>query len=98
MSIFFGAAQKLDKFFPYLKLNLLHAGIKKDSREYIAGALQKTLGFFIFFIIIIGALFFFLLGIKAYLIVVIISFVLSSFFFLRLILLPSFAAGKRIRS
>ena len=59
MSIFFGLAQKLDRFFPYLKLNLLHSGIKKDSREYIAGALQKTLGFFIFVIVILFGLFFF---------------------------------------
>ncbi len=97
MTIFSGLAQLLAKFFPFLKLNLLYAGIKKNSQEYITETLQKTIVFFISTTVVLLILFFFL-GIKQYAIVLIISFFISFFFFLRFIFLPSIRASKRIKN
>jgi len=96
MNIFLGTAQTFSKFFPSLKVNLLYADIKKDSREYIAEALQKTLFFFITILILTVVTFVFF-KITQYGIAVLVAFVMALFFFISLILVPSISAGKRIR-
>ena len=95
MNFFLGLAQPLTKLFPFLKLNLLHARIKKDSREYIAKCLETTSIFFIFILVIFVVLIF--IGIKQYILFLIILVSVSFLFFLSKIFTPSLISLKRIR-
>jgi pilus assembly protein TadC len=97
MKLFLGLAQKLNKFFPNLKLNLLYAGIKKSPREYIADALQKSTITFITLLVLIIALFI-VLNITIYFAGILIVLVISMFFFTRIMLKPSLVARTRIRN
>jgi len=97
MSVFLGLAQTLNNLFPFIKLSLLHSGSKKDSREYLADAIKKSLIFFVLTIVVLLVLLF-ILGIKEYWITAIVSAAVSMFFFFSRIIAPSVKAGRRIRS
>jgi pilus assembly protein TadC len=93
---FFGISSIVEKYFPFLKVNLKQAEMRLSPKEYISMCIVST----IFFFLIFGFLFMFLMGAfgvqKAYMGFVI-SFIFAGFTFLQQMMYPKMLVRKRIK-
>lgn len=96
--LFIGFAYSSKPFFPFLGLNLRQAGIKTDTREYLAMCMASSFVFFLACSSVLSLLVF-SFGLENPLVVGIISaLIFSLFVFIQQISYPKLLSNKKIRS
>lgn len=95
--IFLGIGQRLEKFFPFLKINLNQAEIDIETREYLTICFISSSLFFIFMTIFLSLILFFVQVENFIFIALIVALIFTIFVFIRQTAHPKLIANKKVR-